>query len=305
MGASRMMQGNRVAALLTAAVAVMSGGCADDSPSIFIRSIVAQVPMGTFCTVPLDQNGTRITEGRLDLSVSNSYQTAAVIQSQLVARADQTSGRTESNIVQIDGFEVEVHDQSPDGPIINQSAFGVPQSTVIPASVGGQVSAAVTIFEAIPPALVTQLRNGAQITVDGQTVTLPPVCVVNNTGVTNECPVPSFTSNDRRLIVRFRAYGRTLGGVEVQTPYYDHPVNVCCHCLVRFPADANAPETAMGAVANPDCNNGVAPVDQSTCSPGQDFPMDCRACPSNGPFARDAVCQPRGYSRVSGMSCPR
>lgn len=53
---------------------------------------------------------------------------------------------------------------------------------------------------------------------------------------------------------------------------FDFEVRVCLGCLVEFPAGTDAP-----GIAGPDCcGGGAAPA--PSCLPGQDAPIDCRAC---------------------------
>jgi shikimate kinase/3-dehydroquinate synthase len=294
-----------LAALVAGVSVAMGAGCAEDGPSFFIRAAMAPLPMGTTCGLPLDPNGLRVSEGRLDVTLRNSYAITPLLQNQLLERADQTAARIESNHIMVEGYEIELRDLSPTGSIIGGQAFSVFQSAVVPAGIGGQPSFTVTSVTVIPPTIVQLLLNGgARVERNGTAVTLPGVCEIDRTGVTPNCPVPRYTSNDVRVIVRMRAFGRTVGDVPVQTPYFDFPVTVCCHCLVRFPPEANVAEMAVGmemARQVPDCNNGAAILDQSSCTPGQDFNLDCRACSSSNVEA----CQPRGYTRDPSMgSCP-
>jgi len=297
----------RALAALVAGVAVAAGsGCAEDGgPSFFIRAAMAPLPMGTTCGLPIDPNGLRVTEGRLDVTLRNSYDLTPMLQNQLLERADPTSARIESNHIQVEGYEIELRDLSPLGSIIGGQAFSVYQSSVVPVGMGGQAAFNVVTVQVIPPTIVQLLlAGGARVERGGAAVTLPPVCEIDTTNVTPDCPVPRYRSNDVRVIVRMRAFGRTVGDVPVQTPYFDFPVTVCCHCLIRFPPEANTPETGTGTEAPrqvPDCNNGAAILDQSSCTPGQDFPLDCRTCAQLNP----AACQPPGYSRNPAMAnCP-
>ncbi len=298
----------RALAALAAGVAVAVGaGCAEDGgPSFFIRAAMAPLPMGTTCGLPIDPLGLRVTEGRLDVTLRNSYDLTPMLQNQLLERADMTSARIESNHIQVEGYEIELHDLSPTGSIIGGQAFSVYQSSVVPAGMGGQPSFNVVTVQVIPPTIVQLLlAGGARVERGGRVVDLPPVCEIDASRVTANCPVPRYTSNDVRVIVRMRAFGRTLGDVPVQTPYFDFPVTVCCHCLIRFPPEANAVETGGGMGMPPqvpDCNAGAPILDQSSCTPGQDFPLDCRSCAQSDP----AACQPPGFTRDPSMGiCPQ
>lgn len=83
-----------------------------------------------------------------------------------------------------------------------------------------------------------------------------------------------------------KVLGRTLGGTNVESSEWQFPIDICFHCLITFPAGTSTMSTP------PNCD---APVDssaniESPCNPGQDDPMDCRACKEL--FANAQECQP-------------
>lgn len=75
------------------------------------------------------------------------------------------------------------------------------------------------------------------------------------------------------IVARIKVFGRTLGGIEVETDYWDYPIEICDGCLIG----------TMCQLAD-DCNADCLFV----CDYGQDFGVDCRAtgmvnCPADAP----------------------
>lgn len=256
-----------------ALAAVTASGCADNEATFFIRQMSAPLVAGNLCTLPIDPTAQRVTEGVMDVGLRDDYFVAPLFQSSLISTANPSFGRVETAGVNIQGFVVELRDGSPSGALLERP-FSVYQSTFVPAGVGGLPTYAATQLQVIPPPVGQALRAS--------------VCVVDRTGVDTNCPVPRIRQRVKRVIVRMYAFGRTQGNLDIETPIYDFPVNVCCGCLVQFPADADAPETVR---PGPDCTVGVPLVGPGQCGVGMDFPVDCRSCAgTNREF-----CQPRGY----------
>jgi len=257
--------------------------CEKNAASVFIRQMQAPIAAGPVCTFPLDPNAQRVAEGIMDLGVRDDYLANPLLQSSLVSTSNPNFGRVDTAGTIMEGFVVELHEGSPDGPLV-EVPFSVYQSSFVPSSIGGAPSFAVTNVQVIPPGIGQRLRN--------------EVCVIDRQGVTTDCPVPRIRSRVKRIIARMTAFGRTQGNISVETPTFDFPVNVCCGCTVQFPPDSNF---ADAVYPGPDCNSGIALIGPGTCVPGQDFLLDCRLCASTVP----EFCQPRGFqSRLPtvGMS---
>ena len=263
----------RLLGAVTLGATLMGGtGCVDNEVSFFIRQVQAPLPMGlSQCIIPMDPAANRVFEGTLDVGLRDDYRMAPLLASQVAARADMQMNRPETSVISVEGFVIEIHEGSPDGPIIGRP-FTVYQSSTILPPIAGQIAYGVTELQVIPPTIVNALR--AQ------------VCTFDTTNVTAQCPVPVITSNPRRLIVRILAFGHTLGTGPVETPVFDFPVNVCCGCLVNFPPDADTPDMVY---PGPDCSNGSA---MQACNLGQDAPADCRLCAGTN----RTFCQPRGFT---------
>jgi hypothetical protein len=294
-----------LAALVAGVSVAMGAGCAEDGPSFFIRAAMAPLPMGTTCGLPLDPNGLRVSEGRLDVTLRNSYAITPLLQNQLLERADQTAARIESNHVMVEGYEIELRDLSPTGSIIGGQAFSVFQSAVVPAGIGGQPSFTVTSVTVIPPTIVQLLLNGgARVERNGTAVTLPGGVRDRPHGRDAQLPGAAVHVQRRaghRAHARVWSHRRRRARADAVLRL---PRDGLLPLPRAIPPEANATEMAVGmemARQVPDCNNGAAILDQSSCTPGQDFNLDCRACSSSNVEA----CQPRGYTRDPSMgSCP-
>ena len=260
-------------------------GCVDNTVSLYIRQVQSPTVSGTMCTVTSEPTSQIITEGTLDVALRNSYTLTPLLANQLITRSSMEQLRIETSTLNIQGFVIELHEGSPDGPLVGP-AFSVYQNVVVPAALAaGTPGYAFAQIQVIPPQIGDVLKTA--------------VCRVDRSGVTDDCPVPRVSSVNRRILVKVTAFGESLGQHNVESTPFFFPLNVCCGCLINFPLEADAPET-MGGGAGPDCNSGMPSIGPASCAVGQDFPVDCRLCSSSRP----ELCQPRGYS-PTGMTCPR
>ncbi|MBI5515976.1 MAG: hypothetical protein HY909_19495 [Deltaproteobacteria bacterium] len=249
-----------------------------------------------------------------------------LFQTEITSRRDIQANRPETNGIFIEGFVIQIYDSDPSPGHEIGRPFTVFQTVFVPPGMGGQPGFGTTDVEIIPSAVI---HEGGRFTDPntGECVTTPTRFPVNQPiddppgvpceqlpqhppsildyvcrpyfepGINRQrCPVPDY-SRDRlgrpartmRLIVHMIPFGRTMGGVSIEAPPFDYPVSICCGCLVQFPGEANAPESEMGHYG-PDClASGTVPAGPALCSPGQDFPQDCRGCNSL------AACQPPGF----------
>lgn len=263
-------------------------GCVDNTVSLFIRQVQAPILAGTVCSFTNDPASPFVPVGVLDVTLASSYRLTPLLANQLITRANMDQGRAETSFLNIEGFVVELHENSPDGPLIGP-AFSIYQTVVVPPSLAaGTPGYAAANIEVIPPQVVSALSNA--------------VCVVDPTFPTSaECPVPRFSSANRRVIVKLTAFGEALNQAGIESVPFYWPVNVCCGCLIQFPPESDSPEAVY---SGPDCRNGAAIQSLGNCSLGQDYPVDCRACSSTNRF-----CNPRGYdtdvSSTSTVTCAR
>ena len=279
LNASRPLLG----ALVLGSVLTSAAGCVENTVSVYIRQVQAPTVAGALCMVtpyPLSQS---ISEGTLDVSLRDSYTMTPLIANQLVTRASMDQLRAETSTINIQGFVVELHEGSPEGPLVGP-AFSVYQNVVVPAALSANTPGyAFARLQVIPPQVGVALRGA--------------VCQIDRTGVNESCPVYRVVSVNRTILVKLTAFGASLGGNNVESAPFYFPVTVCCGCLITFPVDADAPATMTTGVG-PDCNNGMPLIGPASCNLGQDFPVDCRFCSS----AHPEFCQPRGFS-PNGSTC--
>lgn len=289
----------RSSSLLCLAALSASVGCADNEISFYIRAIKQPTSMGATCGFSNDPSGSGLFEGVLDLAFKSTYHLAPLMQTNIAARADLSSNRTESSQIIIEGFVVEVREDSPTGPLITGSfanPYTVYQTIVIPPGSGGTAGFGVGFFEAIPTQIGRALYQDVCVTNRG---------IVRPAGLDARCPVPVYNpSVSKRIIVAVSAFGHTGGGVSVESPKFNFPVTTCCGCLRFFPAAAGSTTTGDAAAArvNPVCATSTTTGGLASCPNimGQDYLVDCNLCSTSRPD----LCQPFGFAPAgTGLTC--
>lgn len=289
--------------LLAAGALAASAGCADNDTSVYIRLMKApSVQMGQ-CSVTNDMSGAAVTEGVLDLAFRRTYNLAPLIQNNIFGRFDNQAGRAESNHVFIEGYIVEIHEDSPTGPLYAPAGatfnnpFSVYQSLTIPASLQGTAAYGATIFEALPQQIGEALFQDLCVTSMG---------IAQIPGVPAGVCVPRYNPNVlKRVILSVSAFGHTGGNVSLQTPKYNFPVTACCGCLRNFPVSlmATSADAGPGVVVNPTCARETIAQTPASCPNffGQDYSIPCGLCADSLPN----VCEPTGHSFNATTICPR
>lgn len=251
-------------------------GCVENEVSFYISQ--SQVPMpggiGGGCIVPADRSSAHLNSGVLDVGLATTYRLFPLYENQLLASVDPTSPRAELRNIVLMGADVELRRGSVDGPLVAlpggvPSQYTIAASSLIPASSGTAPGTASGDLDIIPPAVGQALKSRvcqAQPQVEG-------------------CNRPEVRSATEQIVVVVRAFGRTQGGIEQLGNYFAFPVNVCCGCLINFPPEADSRD-----IEGPDCNAGAATTD-GPCQPGQDFPIDCRACSGSNPLCQPLNCR--------------
>jgi len=90
------------------------------------------------------------------------------------------------------------------------------------------------------------------------------------------------------VIVEFKVLGVTGGGLEVDTPWFRYPVDVCYGCLVKFPPEAW--DDDLGCY---DCNDlGTGGSIDEPCFFGNDEYVDCRLCAGTHPICTSPALNP-------------
>lgn len=229
--------------VLAGLATVFAPACAENDQSIFIRTVLAPSinRQNGECIYTGDVTQRFQSEGLIDVAIRDTYTPTMLVGSQLFSRGDQPGGRSESNRTQLNGAVVRVTD--PNGGQIGEftslaSAFIDPQLNNIPT----YSPFTVTLLDAKTTASIAQ-----RVT----------------------------PGNSTLVIANVKAFGRTLGGVDLESGEFQFPIRLCRGCLISFetgddPAtpgvDCNLPLTDQGA-------GSVLP-----CRAGQDEVTPCQVC---------------------------
>lgn len=241
--------------VLTGAAAAALGGCADDTPELYIQQ--NGIPDDECLTASTGGSAFR-SRGVLDLLITNQYVMFPLVENSLVSSESVSFGggggeglsgnEWEANAITLRRAEV-----SFDAP----DALGVPlpRSVEIPisgtAQPGDLISASLLV---VSPQIGSALRRSTFLR-------------------------DSNSSID--LLVRLKFFGVTGGGREIDSNEFIYPITLCFGCLLSVP-----PEAVDPSLPAPNCRN-TADFNSETadlaCFPGQDSPLDCRFfCPIFG-----------------------
>ena len=189
---------------------VVMAGCEPNEISFYVEH-VKQQPESPECSVT--ESDGFAAWGTLDLVFRNSYSGTYLVTNQLMAREDYGNGVAESNGINIDG--IETYTRGFDGALLSNTEYYEfelyvePESSSIAAGIMVSATLADDLAEQIGCPTYTELEQGATI---GQELSL------FHSGVYS--------------VVRF--LGHSSGGVDVMTPEFTFPVNICCGCLIDW-----------------------------------------------------------------------
>lgn len=225
------------------ASAALMPACMDNNQSIFIRSALAPSgaqSTGLSCEYAADPGQPELYEGILDAAVRDHYVAVLLVGNQLVSRGDKNTGRSETSRVRLDGAVVRVTE--PDGATLGEftslgRGFLDPESGNTPF----YTTLSVTVLDSPTLAKVTA---GLQ---PGQT---------------------------KLVTAHIKAFGETLGGVDVESGDFRLPIRVCNGCLIAFNPDPAAPDVRCP----PDAPGATSGERETPCHPGQDEFIPCQLC---------------------------
>jgi hypothetical protein len=251
----------RIRGHLTTVVAASSvlvalvAGCTDDHPGIFIREVLAPPAASAgACTYTSDPAQPALGSGVLDIAFLSAYTPAILVGNQMIARADPSSPRAETSRIVLQGVVVNLTDLG--GKSIKD--FTSLGSGFVDGAAGSTPGYGVMIASLIDPDAAAALRSA----------------------------IPA--RGTKGVLAKFKVFGRSIGGLDVESAEYQLPITVCNGCLVQFPADSVDAAKAQ-ATGKPNCE-GVSASGGATaktpCVFGQDQPIDCRLCQGN------PVCDP-------------
>lgn len=227
--------------------------CAENDQTIFVRNAIAPPQdRQNGCVYTDDPTQTFRPIGTLDVALAQEHRSVFLVGSQLIPRADAKSTRIESNRVHLNGAVVRVTDAN-----------------------GGQLNE----FTTLSSAMVDPQNNNQP--------SFTPLVITTLDGKSVSGLIPQVADPRRRVLViaNVKVFGRTLGGVDVETGEFQYPIEVCNGCLISFetgddPAVQGTdcslplPETGGGGGAGP-CNLGVDEVVE--CQRCKDDVAACRA----------------------------
>ena len=236
-----------VVLVLSAAVvaAATAPACADNDMSIFVHGMMAppQARTTSGCTYIPDPTSTQLLgSGTMDAALTNGYVGVLLVGNQLIPRGDPANTRAESNRVHLQGAVIKVQD--PDGTVISEFT-----ST----SVNGLINPQNNNTAGFSLIAVTLIDQATSQQIAG--------------------PLPDFIGR-RRVEAHVKVFGRTLGGVDVESGEWSVPIDVCKGCLVDF-SQNNDPLVQP----QPNCKRAsTAATVNLPCRVGQDEGLPCSSC---------------------------
>jgi len=226
---------------LVAVGSLLTPACADDDGSIFIHSALAPPTSrtGNSCTYTADPTQPALAQGLLDVGARDTYLVQLLVGNQMIQRGDPTAPRAESNRVHLDGAVVRVTDEKG----ADLSSFTSVASGFVDVSSGNQPSYGFAGLTALD-ANATKNLNVA-------------------------------TGGIKLVIANMKVFGKTLGGVDVESAEWAFPIRVCNGCLIDFTAGTDP------AISAQNCKNKsstTTSTDTQPCVAGQDEITPCRFC---------------------------
>jgi hypothetical protein len=232
--------GGSIAVLL--GIIGMGEGCTDENTGFFILG--NEHVESPECVARAEPTETMIITGVLDVAIKPDYEATLLVGSQLAPRGDKASLRTETMITTIAGAEVQLYTDT--GAL--DTEFTVPAAGVIRPESGSDPGFGIITATLIPAAsgvaLADELNDPAEV---------------------------------RTRVAKVTVFGKTIGGLDVESAPFTFVIRVCEGCLVDFPADAFDP--ALGCTGGGSTDAQVPP-----CRPGQDDALDCRICAGQNDF---------------------
>ena len=233
--------------ILSVAVAALSPACADNSESLYIQGVIVPpaVTNGA-CVYQSDAQAGLLLAGKLDIAARSDYSAPIIVRSQLQSRVNRDTNRTEPNRFVVEGTITRV--TFPSGEVVDEfSSFA---SRVIDPDPGQQPGSGVVSALLISPNTLAEVikRRGAFDT----------------------------RRKEVAVIANVKVFGRTLGGVEIESAEFPFPISICRGCGINF---ACASPTLGCAGAIDSTTEGCA----TPCNVGQDQPYPCQMCLTGDP----------------------
>jgi hypothetical protein len=233
-----MLRINGKALLITLALGLGASGCADNESSLFVEGILDI--SSSDCVARPDASATFLSIGVLDVGLADGYIAAVQVGNQVTQQGNRDKLRTETSRIHLEGATGSVF--TVDGQELDFEVIGT--GFVHPAS-------------GTDPGLAAMFVN---------IVTSQQIQTLRDAG-------PAAWG---QMVVRFRVYGTTLGGKEIESGDYDFPISVCNGCLIEYPPSANSAPAGMPY----ECGGGddENTEEANVCFLGQDQRISCTEC---------------------------
>ncbi len=250
-----------VALLAVGSAALASPGCADSESIIFIRQVQAGAASGSAgCVVDNSPSSLTLTGGTLDVAFRLQYTATLLVGNQLVPRGNSSELRTETSRIALQGAVVRVQDSN---GIVQWGPVTVPGSGFIDPASGSNASYGVT------DTILLGSEYGKRLS--------------------EEIQASPNHSLIRHVTAVVKVFGRTLGGLNVDSGEWQFPLDVCYRCLVAFPREADD----VKLMTQPNCDLAASTGTSVTapCIVGENDTVDCRVCKQFFP-GRSDLCDP-------------
>lgn len=225
----------------------LTPACAENDSSIFIRHVMAppQNRQSGECIYTPDENQAALLEGHLDVALRDNYSAVLLVGGQLMPRGDFTNTRAESNRTHLNGAVVKVTDAA-----------------------GGVISE----FTAIGTGFVNPGQtNSASFGLMSVTLIDAP---------TTDKLALEPGSEPKLVLANVKVFGKTLGGVDVESGEFQFPIRVCNGCLISFATGDDPATDGLDCAGGATTPGGGGAEIQGPCRLGQDEGVPCELCRS-------------------------
>lgn len=235
------------AAATAATTAVMIAACAHNDQSVVILGVAAP-PKPNDTGVCLFDPATKeqLFSGKVDVAIAKSYELVLRVENNIVKGANPDKVKAESNTILLTGATVKL--TRPTGETIDE--FTNLSSATVKAAQGSTPTPGVMKAVAISP-------KAAQILHD------------------------EIRRRDAEVVViaNIKVFGRTLGGIDVESNEYPFPITVVRGKYINFACAPAGARTCAGTTPPTDAKDAC----KAGCVLGQDTATACQFCTGNDP----------------------
>lgn len=237
----------------------LTPACVDNDQSIYIRQVQIGAVQGTsgICTYSPDPAAVGWLEGVVDTALTDNYSAVLLVGSQLITRGDTTNVRSESNKAHLNGAIVRVSDANGN----DISEFTAQSEGFVDAANNTNASFGLMKITLLDAPTLQKIGNGLPA---GQT---------------------------KLVLANIKAFGETLGGVDLESGEFQYPIRICNGCLISF-LNADDPLTQgtdcnlSSSTAGGGTGGGSVSTTQQPCNLGQDEIVPCTLCKDTNPRCR-------------------